>query len=48
MLGSSLFPPLLISRSKQELFRVYLRCSGQVEGVAAEGGISHVNIDQLL
>ena len=38
----------LITRSKNELLRVYLRCSGRAEGIAVVGGISHVNIDQLL
>lgn len=39
---------LLITRSKNKLLRVHLRCSGQVEGIVVVGGISHVKIDQLL
>lgn len=47
--GSFSFPSsLLITGSNYKLFRVYLSCSGQVEGIAILGGISHVNIDQLL
>lgn len=44
--GSS-FHPLIIARTN-ELFKVYLRCLGQVESVAEVGGLSHVSIDQLL